>query len=179
MFGKIRKMLNRKNAALCDNENEIVFEDLKHLKEESVGGVHLPGGPHSPYKYLFVLIWEDITTMPGENDYVLIKEEIDTDNDIIRLFFENKKECIIERPSGIVLNSKEFKIHKAKKIVFKYYSSGKPQTPETLNTEEYTLLDDSKVRVIFDGWWVRDEIIDVSGKLAFDSHVDPSIVKHK
>jgi len=129
-----------------------------------------PPPPSTSLGHLSLCIWGDGPGKPFDNVYTLIKEEIDEDNDTIKLFFGDNEECIIEKPSEVARDDRHFDVSKAKKITWKFYYYGKPQTPETLTVIEYTSLSDSNVRVTTkSNYWPRDEIIGVSGKPAFAS----------
>lgn len=121
-------------------------------------------------EYIVFCIWGDGPGRPYDNAYIIKDREIDNNHDFIRLLFNGGEECIIEQPRGINWGPKGIKINKAKKVIWKYYFYGKPQSIDTLIIMEYTLIDDSNVHVVVKGnYFNRDEIININGKIAIDS----------
>lgn len=119
---------------------------------------------------LSICIWGDGPGRPYDNVYHLEKIADNNDGKVIKLYFSGNEECIIEEPSGVVLDKSHIKINSAKKITWSFYYYGKPKSKETLITTEYYLLDPKHVRVTTKGdYFNRDEIIDVSKEIAINS----------
>lgn len=120
--------------------------------------------------YISICIWGHGPGRPYDNSYRLKEKKYDETKNTLTLFFEDNEKCIIINPVEMVWDRKKLKVKSAEKIIWEFYYYGKPQSQETLTIMEYTLLNNSQVCFAEKGnYWNRDEIIDISGKFAFDA----------
>jgi hypothetical protein len=169
MFRKIKKLLGRRDE---ETGRAVTEEELGDLLKNLISSADYsspPSAMHSTY----LSVWECGPRGPGENYYNILRSETDEDGGAIKLFLEDGEECIIEKPSEIVLAGGQLKINKAEKITWKYYYSGE-LSPEMFVSTEYIPLDNARVRIVDENKYNPiDEMCDVSGKPALILWINP------